>query len=749
MEEIKDKENVQIKVQFEYLNDNNILDLSKEYKINISLLENTNFETNKEKIIANSNFKSENERGSYHMFNKSNKKFFTKNSDFIPFIKTNTTIILINCYTYAGEIIEKIKEELKLINMTLDITLQTFEIKKKEMELTLSCLENNLQVDIFAEEFIYENGIEYLVLIIKNNNGNIRKYAIESINKLLSFQDTYDFLNKNKNLLLILYDVFIGNNEKECIYLLFDIIVKLIGGNEEKTMNLIEKIDENFYSKIIKYLSEDNTEDKIKSHTLLFINMILNFSSPSKHLDLMFNLTNAKIFENLEIIVKYKEKSFLEQLNLFVKTVQKILNESDKNNENYKNINDKFNIFFENKNIYHIQNLIKATKDENQKNKKDAIDELNSLLKDKTYMNILYELFMKNENKDIFNLYSDYIIMYINSDEEKTMNFINSAKYYAEKTHTKVFEQITNYLSEENKDEIKNHSLLFINKILSFSSESKQLEILSDFIEAGILDLLFKLSKNKEKDFLEQLNQFQNIAELIFEKSNQKENYEIIKKKYDLYVENTIYNEIKDETLKIYNIFGNKPKKNLGILVNYIKEKKGFKILYNVFMDNDNINLIFIYFDILVRIFGDNEDKIMHLIDIAQKYAEKNNSQIFNKIINYTSKDNTNIFLKGYSMQIINMILLFSKIDKQYELLSNFMEQGIFENMNDLIKSKDGPIMAQMKIFLNSVKQILKNGNKKDKNYNTIKNKFDILEENKNFYDKTLNEFVVVNDDEF
>ena len=749
MEEIKDKENVQIKDQFEYLNDNNILNLSKEYKINISLLENTNFETNKEKIIANSNFKSENERGSYHMFNKSNKKFFTKNSDFIPFIKTNTTIILINCYTYAGEIIEKIKEELKLVNMSLDITLQTFEIKKKEMELTLSCLENNLQVDIFAEEFIYENGIEYLVLIIKNNNGNIRMYAIESINKLLSFQDTYDFLNKNKNLLLILYNAFIGNNEKECIYLLFDIIVKLIGGNEEKTMNLIEKLDENFYSKIINYLSDDKTEDKIKSHTLLFINMILNFSSPSKHLDLMFNLTNAKIFENLEIIVKYKEKIFLEQLNLFVKTVQKILNESDKNNENYKNINDKFNIFFENKNIYHIQNLIKATKDENQKNKKGKIDELNSLLKDKTYMDILYESFMKNENKDIFNLYSDYIIMYINSDEEKTMNFINSAKYYAEKTHTKVFEQITNYLSEDNKDEIKNHSLLFINKILSFSSESNQLEILSDFIEAGILDLLFKLNKNKEKDFLEQLNQFQNIAELIFEKSNQKENCEIIKKKYDLYVENTIYNEIKDETLKIYNIFGNKSNKDLEILINFIKEKKGFEILYNVFMDNDNINLIFIYFDILVRIFGDNEDKIMHLIDIAQKYAEKNNSQIFNKIINYTSKENTNIFLKGYSMQIINMILIFSKIDKQYELLSNITEQGIFENMNDLIKSKDGPIMAQMKIFFNSVKQILKNANKKDKNYNTIKNKFDILEENKNFYDKTLNGFVVVNDDEF
>ena len=171
----------------------------------------------------------------------------------------------------------------------------------------------------------------------------------------------------------------------------------------------------------------------------------------------------------------------MEQLNLFVKTVQKTLNESDKNNENYKNINDKFKILFENKIIYHIQNLIKATKDENQKNKKGKIDELNSLLKDKTYMDILYESFMKNENKDIFNLYYDYIIMYINSDK-KTINFINSAKYYAEKTHTKVFELITNYLSEENKDETKNHSLLFINKILSFSNESKQLEILLDFI---------------------------------------------------------------------------------------------------------------------------------------------------------------------------------------------------------------------------------------------------------------------------
>ena len=120
MENIPNKEDVPIQVQFEYLNDNDILVLSKEYKINISLLENTDFEANKEKIISKSNFKTKKERSYYHMFNKSNKKFLTNNSDFLPFIKTNSPIILINCYTYAGEIIEKIKEEFKNIKLSLD-----------------------------------------------------------------------------------------------------------------------------------------------------------------------------------------------------------------------------------------------------------------------------------------------------------------------------------------------------------------------------------------------------------------------------------------------------------------------------------------------------------------------------------------------------------------------------------------------------------------------------------------------------
>ena len=72
------KKNIEIKVQFEYLNNNDILDLSKEFRVKISLDDETDFETNKQKILSEANFKTKNERNNYHMFNKVKKKIFYK-----------------------------------------------------------------------------------------------------------------------------------------------------------------------------------------------------------------------------------------------------------------------------------------------------------------------------------------------------------------------------------------------------------------------------------------------------------------------------------------------------------------------------------------------------------------------------------------------------------------------------------------------------------------------------------------------
>ena len=755
IETFQKKEKIPIKVQFEYLNDNEILVISKEYKINISLLDNADFQTNKEKILTNSNFKTEKERNVYHMFNKSSNKFLVKNSDFIPYIKNNSPIILINCYRYANEIIEKIKEEIKDTNLALEKPLPIIEIKKKEIELILSCLENNLQVDIFADEFLFKNGMEYLIIFIKNNDGNIRKYSLKSIDRLLSFQSAFDFFEKNQFLLSNLYDSFIENKDINCAYPFFDIIVKLIGGNEERTMDLVDKMDDSFYDKTINYLSEDNKEDNVKNHTLFFINMILNFSKTYKHLILLYNFTKSGVFEKFDKMCKDKELYFLEQLNLFETSVLKILNESDKDNENYKNIKEKFDVFIYNKKYYHIQNLIKATKNEDDSIKNDVLSELNNFLKENNSMNDFYEAFMKNENIDIINSFYDYLINLTESkkgiDKEKITNrFIDSAKKYAEKTSTKTFNQIINYLSKDYKDEIKIHTLLFVNKLLSFIKKDKQIEILLLFVEENIFDLLLLIKLNDNEEFANQINIFGSLIEKILDDSNKETDiYKTIKTKYELYYETKAYNDIKDLTLKIHNSVEKEQVDYTNELVKLVNEKKAYEILYNTFMDNNNNNIAFSYFDIFVRIFGADQKHIMLLIDIAKKYSEKNNCKMFNKFIEYTSDKNTNDFVKGQSMQILNMIINFSESDKQYELLVLYEEMGFFENLNNLIKNKDTHVMAQMKLFLSFVKQLLKSRKVKDEKYNTINKKYKKVLEDKKFYDKTVDDFVVVDDFDF
>ena len=745
MEDIKNKESVPIQVQFEYLNDENSSVLSKEYKVTISMEDNTEFEENKQKILKNCNFKTQQERNNYHMFDQSKKRFLTKNEDFIPYIKTKSPVILINCYTYAGKIIEKVKEESERHNMLGENNQMMEELKKKEMTLVLSSLENNLQVDMFADEFIFKNGIEYLVSIIKDNSGDIRMYSLEGLNKLLSFESAYEIFDKKDDFLSKLFDSFIISNEINCAYSFFDIIIKLIGGKEDKTMNLIERMNDNFFDRIINYLSEDNKEDNIKSHTLLFINMILNFSSASKHLELLFKLYEKGIFDKLDNIIKFKEIDFLEQLDLFETSVKKILNESDKNDENYNNINEKFNSFIENRKLYHIQHLIKSTKDEDETIRENAKDELNNLLKEADKMNTFYESFMKNENMDIINLFYDYLISLLESNQNKLIDFINSAKKYSEKTNTKIFAKIIDNVSQDNNKELKNHTLNFMTKLLTISQDEKKLEILFFFTDSGIFDILAKLRKYEEPAFLEHLAQFRNAIGETLEKGNKEdENYNIIKSKYQKYLDDKLYHDIKDLILVIHNNIG-KPKeqsKYFDELKKMINTKESFIIFFNAFMDNKDENIDFTYFDAFVQIF--NEEKIEQFIEIYEDYANKNNILKYNKIFKYFQKDFGNNLIKNQALQVFNMIISFSKPSKQYSLLVEFMEMGVFDLLDEMIKISDKLIEGQLKLFLGFVKNILKQSDKNDQNYKNLLNKYKTLEDDKKFYDKTLDDFVVM-----
>ena len=116
-------------------------------------------------------------------------------------------------------------------------------------------------------------------------------------------------------------------------------------------------------------------------------------------------------------------------------------------------------------------------------------------------------------------------------------------------------------------------------------------------------------------------------------------------------------------------------------------------------------------------------------------------------MIYFTSENNTNDFIKGQAIQILNMILSFSESEKQYEILSIYEENGFFENLSHLINNKEPTILAQMKLFLSFVKQILGSCKEKNEKFKKINNKYKKVLEDKKFYDKTVDDFVVVDDD--
>ena len=159
-------------------------------------------------------------------------------------------------------------------------------------------------------------------------------------------------------------------------------------------------------------------------------------------------------------------------------------------------------------------------------------------------------------------------------------------------------------------------------------------------------------------------------------------------------------------------------------------------------MDNKDENIDFTYFDAFVQIF--NEEKIEQFIEIYEDYANKNNILKYNKIIKYFQKDFGNNLIKNQALQVFNMIISFSKPSKQYSLLVEFMEMGVFDLLDEMIKISDKLIEGQLKLFIGFVKNILKQSDKNDQNYKNLLNKYKTLEDDKKFYDKTLDDFVVM-----
>jgi len=756
IKKLDNKKNIEIKVQFEYLNNNDILDLSKEYRVKISIDEETDFEMNKQKILSEANFKTKNEREHYHMFNKVKKKFFTKNSDFEPYIKTKTSIILIDCYEYCHKTIDKLNEDINIFyNKSKNVNMN--EIKKKEFINELACLENNFEVDLFADEFIFKNGMEILLNIIKNNIGDIRNYALKGINKLLSFESAFEFFTKNENHLKTLYKSFIGNNENSCILTFYDIIIKLIGGNEEKTMTLINMCDQYFYKKMIKNLGEENKDNDSKNYILLFINIILNYSSKNKQFELILEITKDGIFDNLGIIVKNYEDNFSEQIELFETTFSKILNETDnKNNKEYEDVTKNFNNFIENKKIFHIQNLIVKANSQDEDTKKEAINELDNILKENNNFDLIYEAYIKNNNLDQTNMFYNYFLLLFEKEKNNFTNFINSVKKYTKSKKSKPLNELLQILTNKKSPNIqlKIDTFSFINKALStllkISNVDDYLELLYILSNNGIFELLEKYSE-KEEALIQESIKFKEIVEKNLSKIDQKseQKYQIIKDKFRKLKEKKIINEFTELLLKLHNTTSLDHAKIENELLDKFKEGNNFEIFFKMFAENEVKNLYFSFFEVFTQYCIKKDEYCIKFIEMSDEYKKSFKIDCFDKIINYLD-ENQNELVQIKALCLINTLLGIKDKKLSYNILSKFNKLGIFEYLNILAKAKEKEkdIHIQISIFISFVDQILKENkkeNKKEKDFDTINKKYIKLKELQDLYDSTIDDFAILN----
>ena len=740
------RKNIEIKVQFEFVNDKDVLDLSKEYKVKISLDEKTDFEANKKKILSQANFKTEKFRNNYHMFNKKQKKFLIQNSDFESYIKTKSPIILINSYEYSDKTIKKLNEEIDLVK-NKSINEHVNEMKKGELINLLSCLENNLEVDIFADEFIFKKGMDILLGLIKDYCGDIRHYSLKGINKLLSFESAIDFFTKDENNLNTLFVAFIGNNELNNEFVFLDAILKLISAKENIIPTLIDMCDNYFFKKTINFLDENSEDNNLKTYILFFINTILNFVDENKQSELIIEITNAGIFDNLAKIKNIEEDSLIEQIELFEFTVKKFIEKNDDNN--YKDIKIKFNNYIEEQKVYKIQNLIFKTNSEDEDIKVEAINELNNLLTENNNLDLIYKAYMKNLNTDKMNLFYLYFIQLFELDENNIIKFIKSATKYSENIKSKPFNELFQILNNSKPPslQLKLDTFSFINKALiitsNFSNNQTFLELLYLLTENRIFE--FSEKSDIEEILKTEVSKFKEIINNNISKVEQssEQKYKLIKDKLKAIKEKKIFNQINELFLQVHNSSSKNHMINAKKLVDMLEDDNNFKIFFKMFAENDVKNLYFSFYEIFTQYCVERDELCMKLIQAVDDYKKEHKINCFSMMINYLD-EYQNELVQVKALKLVNTLLSVKDKKFAFTTLNKFNKLGIFENLNNLIKvkEKEEPARIQLGLFLAFTKEILKN-NKKGENYEEINKKYKNLEKTKDLFDKSLDQFIV------
>ena len=343
----EDTDKKKIKVKYEFINDKEEMDLSEEYEVSISNDPNE-FDNIRIEIIRGCDFKTPEERYNYYMFDKNKNIFIANGNELFHYIKLSQELIMVNYKLLAENICNLLRNEAshylsKKDTAGVRLRKSTYQKKSNDIRIILRYLEINFHNDLFSEEFINNNGIQYLDTIIKFHTGNIRTYALQGLSKLLDYQLAFDYFDKKREILSTLYSILMANDNIKSSIFAIDIIIKFIGTSEEKTMYIIDvaekyaqKTHTKVYSQIVYFMSEANKETKLKNLSLMLVNILMNYCHPTKLSRILIQLRDAGIFDYLEQARKHEDKSFEEQIKIFIGKTELVLADSDYEIEIYK-----------------------------------------------------------------------------------------------------------------------------------------------------------------------------------------------------------------------------------------------------------------------------------------------------------------------------------------------------------------------------------------------------------------------------
>ena len=437
-----------------------------------------------------------------------------------------------------------------------------------------------------------------------------------------------------------------------------------------------------------------------------------------------------------------------EQIELFKSSVEKIMNEIDKNNPNYKIIKQKYNDYLNNKKFYHIQNLIIKANSDNNEIKSEAIKKLNDILKDKNNgFNLIYEAFLKNYSLDKVNSFYLYFLVLF-ADKNNITNFINESIKHAEKTKSKPLIFLIKILSDPKSSiSLKFDTFSFINKTLSKSLlyDEVFLEFLYIIIDAGIFELLEKTQLEQLDDLKKECLVFYDIIKNNLSKIEQskEKKYLIIKDKFEQLQEKKVLIQINQLLLKLHNESNESHMISCKQILDLINNEKNFIIFFKTFIDNDMKNLFFSYFEIFSLYCSQKDDNCMRFIKINNEFEQKYKKDGCSHIINYLD-EYQNELVQVKALELVNTLICVKDKQIAFQTLYRFEQLGLFENLDQLVKEKEkaNDFKAQLSVFFIFANEVI-NANKKEKYYNTINTKYKKLKDDKEFFESTVNDFVI------